>query len=39
LLELVDKKVVEPEEAYMKSADKASMEAAMKQRGIQLSFK
>jgi twitching motility protein PilT len=39
LLELVDKKVVEPEEAYMKSADKASMESALKQRGIQLSFK
>jgi twitching motility protein PilT len=39
LLELVDKKVVEPEEAYMKSADKVSMETALKQRGIQLDFK
>ena len=34
LCELVDKKLVEPQEAYMKAADKASMHAMLKQRGI-----
>ncbi len=36
LCELVDKKLVDPEEAYMKSADKASMHTMLKQRGITL---
>ncbi len=39
LCELVDKKLVDPEEAYMKSADKASMHTMLKQRGITLDTK
>ncbi len=39
LCELVDKKLVEPKEAYMKSADKASMHTMLKQRGITLDTK
>ena len=38
LLELLDKRLVEPEEAYMRAADKASMETALKQRGISLNL-
>ena len=36
LMALVDKKVVEPEEAYMKAVDKASFESILKGRGIKL---
>jgi twitching motility protein PilT len=39
LLDLVDKKVIEPQEAHMKSVDKAGMEAAMKARGLKVDFK
>ena len=39
LCELVDKKLVDPEEAYMKSADKASMSTMLKQRGFALDIK
>ena len=39
LCELVDKKLVDPEEAYMKAADKAGLTTMLKQRGIELSFK
>ncbi|HXY19870.1 MAG TPA: ATPase, T2SS/T4P/T4SS family, partial [Gemmatimonadales bacterium] len=38
LLEVVEKKLVEPAEAYMKAADKAGLEAMMKARGIDLGF-
>jgi len=38
LLELVDDKIVEPKEAYMKSVDKSSMETSLQQRGIKLDF-
>ena len=36
LIELVDKKQVEPEEAYMKAVDKAGLEAMFKAKGITL---
>lgn len=39
LCDLVDKKLVEPEEAYMKSVDKVAMDAMLKQRGITLNFR
>ncbi len=39
LCDLVDKKLVDPEEAYMKAADKASMETMLTQRGIKLNFR
>ncbi len=39
LCELVDKKLVDPDEAYMKAADKGSMETMLTQRGIKLDFK
>ncbi len=39
LCNLVDNKLVEPEEAYMKSVDKVAMDAMLKQRGITLNFK
>ena len=39
LLDLVDKKVIEPQEAHMKSVDKAGMETAMKSRGLRVEFK
>ncbi len=39
LLDLVDKKLVEPQEAYMKAIDKAAMETSFKSRGIRLDFK
>ncbi len=39
LCNLVDKKLVDPEEAYMKAADKASMETMLTQRGIKLDFR
>ena len=38
LCDLVDNKLVEPEEAYMKAADKVAMQSALKQRGIALNF-
>jgi twitching motility protein PilT len=38
LMELVDGKVVEPREAYLKSADKASLLTSLKQRGHDLGF-
>ena len=39
LCDLVDKNLVEPEEAYLKSADKVAMQNMLKQRGITLNFK
>ncbi|HEX9727951.1 MAG TPA: type IV pilus twitching motility protein PilT [Gemmatimonadales bacterium] len=39
LLDLVDKKVVEPQEAFMKSADKGGLETAFKGRGIKVDFR
>ncbi|HTT69083.1 MAG TPA: type IV pilus twitching motility protein PilT [Gemmatimonadales bacterium] len=38
LLEVVDKKLVEPAEAYMKAADKSGLEGMMKARGYDLGF-
>jgi twitching motility protein PilT len=39
LVELVDQKLVEPEEAYMKSVDKPGLETAFKSRGIRLQLR
>ncbi|MCH7874228.1 MAG: type IV pilus twitching motility protein PilT [Gemmatimonadetes bacterium] len=39
LLDLVDKKLVEPQEAYMKAVDKGAMETSFKSRGVRLDFK
>jgi twitching motility protein PilT len=39
LIDYVDKKMVEPEEAYMKAVDKAGMEMAFKARNIKLDLK
>ncbi|HEY2824634.1 MAG TPA: type IV pili twitching motility protein PilT, partial [Gemmatimonadales bacterium] len=39
LIDYVDKKLVEPEEAYMKCVDKAGMEIAFKARNITLNLK
>src|SRR2546422_1891539 len=39
LLEQVDKKMVEPQEAFMKSVDKQSLEIAFKSRNIKVDFK
>ena len=38
LMEVVEKKLVEPQEAYVKAADKSGLEAMMKARGIDLGF-
>jgi twitching motility protein PilT len=38
LMDLVTKKIVEPEEAYVKSVDKASFEASLKRAGIDTRF-
>jgi len=38
LMEVVEKKLVEPAEAYMKAADKGGLEAMMRARGIDLGF-
>ncbi|MCH9014324.1 MAG: type IV pilus twitching motility protein PilT [Gemmatimonadetes bacterium] len=39
LLELVDKDLIEPEEAYIKSVDKAGIETALKSKNIVIDFK
>ena len=39
LLTLVDQKIVEPQEAYMKSVDKPGIESALKQRGHKVEVK
>lgn len=39
LLELLDKGLIEPEEAYMKSVDKASMETSFRQKNIVIDLK
>ena len=39
LLDLVDKKLVEPQEAYMKAVDKGAMETSFKSRGVRVDFK
>jgi len=39
LVELVDRKIVEPQEAFMKSVDKQSLEIAFKSRNIKVDFK
>jgi twitching motility protein PilT len=36
LLDLVDRKVIEPDEAYVKAAEKAGMLAALKARGLRV---
>jgi len=36
LLDLVDRKLVEPKDAYLKSIDKPGLEAALKTRGLAL---
>ncbi len=38
LMDVVEKKLVEPQEAYVKAADKSGLEAMMKARGIDLGF-
>jgi twitching motility protein PilT len=38
LMDVVEKKLVEPQEAYVKAADKAGLEGMMKARGIDLGF-
>jgi twitching motility protein PilT len=38
LMEVVDKKLVEPAEAYMKCADKSGLEAMLKAKGHDMSF-
>jgi twitching motility protein PilT len=38
LVELVEKKIVEPVDAYIKSVDKAGIEASFKARGVDMSF-
>jgi twitching motility protein PilT len=38
LLDLVEKKLVEPKEAWMKSVDKAAFIAALKVKGVDISF-
>jgi len=38
LLEVVEKKLVEPAEAYMKAADKAGLEALLRAKGHDMSF-
>ena len=38
LMELVEKKLVEPAEAYMKAVDKAGLEAMLKAKGHDMSF-
>ncbi len=38
LVELVEQKLVEPKEAYMKAVDKAGIEATLKAKGHDLSF-
>ncbi len=39
LIELVDKKIVDPMDAYMKAVDKAGMEMALKARNIKIEVK
>jgi twitching motility protein PilT len=39
LIELVEKKVIDPNEAYMKSVDKAGIEGMFKSRNIKVDFK
>lgn len=39
LIELVEKKIVDPMDAYMKAVDKAGIEASFKTRGIKLDLK
>ncbi len=39
LIDLVEKQVITPEEAYMKSVEKGSIETAFRQRGIRVDFK
>src|SRR5205809_139307 len=38
LLELVEKKVIEPDEAYVKSVEKAGLAASLKAKGFKLTF-
>ena len=38
LMELVNKKLVAPEEAYLKAIDKTSFEAALKRAGADMKF-
>lgn len=38
LLELVEKKVIEPDEAYMKSVEKAGLVASLKAKGFKLTL-
>jgi twitching motility protein PilT len=38
LMEVVEKKLVEPKEAWMKSVDKGAFEAALKAKGHDMGF-
>jgi len=38
LLELVEKKLIEPDEAYVKSVEKAGLAASMKAKGFKISL-
>jgi twitching motility protein PilT len=38
LLELVEKKLVEPDEAYMKSVEKAGLVSSLKARGFKVTL-
>lgn len=39
LLNLVDQKIIEPQEAYMKSVDKVNIESSLKTRGVKIEVK
>ena len=38
LLDLVDRQLIEPQQAYLKSVDKAAVLAALKHRGVSTAF-
>ena len=38
LMELVEKKLVEPDEAYMKAVDKSGLEAMLRAKGKDMGF-
>jgi twitching motility protein PilT len=39
LIELVEKQLIEPDEAYIKAVDKNGIESALRQRGVRLTVK
>jgi twitching motility protein PilT len=38
LLELVEKKVIEPDEAYLRSVEKSGLVASLKAKGLKITF-